>query len=159
MTERTISRRKLLSRATIGIGAALGAGWMVPGIAYILGPTGGRSGTTEWRPLGAADKVEIGVPSLFKTRVTRTSGWVTTEEDVAVYVYTEDGRDYVGLSNICTHLGCRVRWITEQQQYFCPCHVGIFAKDGSVVAGPPPRPLDRYGLRVADGVIQVQLEV
>ena len=65
----------------------------------------------------------------------------------------------IGLSNICTHLGCRVRWATDEQQYLCPCHIGIFAKDGTVVSGPPPRPLDSYDLRVEDGQIQVKLDL
>jgi Rieske Fe-S protein len=52
------------------------------------------------------------------------------------------------MSNICTHLGCRVRWIADQESFFCPCHNGVFDAQGSVVSGPPPRPLDRYEVKV-----------
>ncbi len=41
----------------------------------------------------------------------------------------------------CTHFGCIVSWREEEQDFYCPCHAGIFAPDGSVVAGPPPKPL------------------
>lgn len=41
----------------------------------------------------------------------------------------------------CTHFGCIVKWRTEEQDFFCPCHAGEFAPDGSVLAGPPPSPL------------------
>ena len=48
------------------------------------------------------------------------------------------------MSNICTHLGCRVRWVSGQEEFFCPCHDGVFDIDGNVVSGPPPRPLEAF---------------
>ena len=47
-------------------------------------------------------------------------------------------------SNVCTHLGCRVNWEADKNEYVCPCHDGHFGLDGKVVSGPPPRPLDVY---------------
>lgn len=96
---------------------------------------------------------------MFKARIERTTGWVTEEEKVSVYVITEDGREFRGLSNICTHLACRVRWIEDKEVFYCPCHNGVFAKTGEVISGPPPRPLDEFELRVEEGQIQVNLEV
>jgi menaquinol-cytochrome c reductase iron-sulfur subunit len=37
----------------------------------------------------------------------------------------------------------------------CPCHGGVYYKDGSVAAGPPPRPLERYPVRVQDGQVEI----
>lgn len=153
-----VDRRRFLSRVTIGIGAVLAAGWAIPGVAYVLSPARKEDGQAEWIPLGSADKVEIGLPALFKATVTRASGWVTSEEEVAVYVVTDDGREYRGFSNICTHLGCRVRWVTEQDGFFCPCHNAVFGSDGEVVSGPPPAPLEEFPLKVEDGQIYVSLE-
>lgn len=153
-----LTRRKFLSRVTLGVGAILAAGWAIPGVAYVLSPSKKTRGEAEWITLGSADKVEIGLPSLFKATVTRSSGWVTTEDEVAVYVVTQDGREFKGFSNICTHLGCRVRWVTEQNGFFCPCHNAVFGPDGQVVAGPPPRPLDEYPIKVENGQIFVSLE-
>ncbi|HLO34005.1 MAG TPA: ubiquinol-cytochrome c reductase iron-sulfur subunit, partial [Anaerolineales bacterium] len=64
------------------------------------------------------------------------------------YVLTQDGRDFIAMSNVCTHLGCRVRWIAEKNNFICPCHNGVFDKEGKVLAGPPPRPLNRYQVKV-----------
>ncbi len=132
---------------------------MVPAIIYVFGPAGARARTREWRPLGSIEKVDVGTPTLFKARIERTTGWVTEEEKVSVYVITEDGREFRGLSNICTHLACRVRWIEDKEVFYCPCHNGVFAKTGEVISGPPPRPLDEFELRVEGGQIQVNLEV
>jgi cytochrome b6-f complex iron-sulfur subunit len=41
----------------------------------------------------------------------------------------------------CTHFGCISKWLPEEKIFYCACHAGEFAPDGSVVAGPPPRPL------------------
>ena len=50
----------------------------------------------------------------------------------------------------CTHSGCEVSWLSDRQEYFCPCHDGVFAADGKVLAGPPPRPLAPYPLQVTE---------
>jgi len=85
--------------------------------------------------------------------VEKQVGWIVNEEEISAYILTDDGRNYIALSNICTHLGCRVRWISDQQQFFCPCHNAVFNKEGDVVSGPPPRPLDQYPVKVEDGQI------
>ena len=77
------------------------------------------------------------------------------EEEVSAYILTEDGRNFVAMSNICSHLGCRVRWISDQGQFFCPCHNAVFSKQGDVVTGPPPRPLDQYEVKVEDGQLHI----
>ena len=75
------------------------------------------------------------------------------KEELVVYVLTENQRDFIAMSNICTHLGYRARWISDRQEFFCPCHNGVFDKQANVVSGPPPRPLDRYQVKVEEGGI------
>ncbi|NIW47085.1 MAG: Rieske 2Fe-2S domain-containing protein [Gammaproteobacteria bacterium] len=142
-----LNRRNFIGWITGAIGALIGAAYTVPAIAYILGDSL-RTDVKNWILLGPTHKVEPGTPTLYKAQVTRTSGWVSTNDDLSVYVLTENGREYIALSNICTHLGCRVRWIAAQNQFYCPCHVGIFDKEGNVISGPAPRPLDRLPIMV-----------
>ena len=48
---------------------------------------------------------------------------------------------YKAFSNVCTHQGCLVNKITNGT-IDCPCHGSKYSiKDGSVTAGPAPRPL------------------
>lgn len=62
---------------------------------------------------------------------------------------------YVAYSQKCTHLSCAVYYSKESNQLECPCHQGFFSvADGSVLQGPPRRPLPRVTLAVADGRIQ-----
>lgn len=150
-----ISRRKFLARATAAIGGVITAGFGIPAVAYFISPTKRAERTSTWLSLGSSSKVEIGTPTLFKAEIDRTTGWVTETEEVSFYVITEDGRDYTALSNVCTHLGCRVRWVGDQGEFFCPCHGAVFSKDGQVVAGPPPRPLDSFAVRETNGTLEV----
>lgn len=57
----------------------------------------------------------------------------------------------------CTHALCRYAWAPEAARFKCRCHPGEFALDGTVLAGPPPRPLDRFPVRLAGDVIEVDV--
>ncbi len=150
-----LGRRNFLAIAIGAIGAVIGVVIAIPAVAYVVGPALKRKTSENWVRLGPTSKVELGTPTLFKTSIERQTGWILTEEELSIYILTEDGRDYIALSNVCTHLGCRVRWITDQGQYFCPCHNAAFDKIGQVVSGPPPRPLDRYETKVEDDQLYI----
>ena len=148
-------RRNFMKAAIAGIGGLIGTAIGLPAIPYIMGPALQKE-SDDWIQLGSISKVELNIPTLFKKTIETQTGWINTEEEISVYVLTSNGQDYVVMSNVCTHLACRVRWIPEKDSFFCPCHNGVFAKDGTVVAGPPPRPLDRFESKVEDGVIFIK---
>jgi menaquinol-cytochrome c reductase iron-sulfur subunit len=150
-----LDRRAFMKAAIVSIGGIIGAAIGIPAIPYIIGPAQ-KQDNADWIRLGAVSKVELNVPTLFKMTIETQTGWVSSEEEFSVYVLTENGQDYSVMSNVCTHLGCRVRWIPEEGEFFCPCHNAVFAKDGSVVDGPPPRPLDKFEYKVEDGSIFVK---
>jgi menaquinol-cytochrome c reductase iron-sulfur subunit len=143
-----ITRRNFMSMATWAIGGLIGLGMGIPAITYVLSPAKKNEASQDWISLGSATKVELNTPTLFKTTIKKQTGWIITDQEISIYILTENGRDFIAMSNICTHLGCRVRWISEEEQFFCPCHNGIFNKDGNVAGGPPPRPLDRFEVKV-----------
>jgi len=63
-------------------------------------------------------------------------------------------------SQKCTHLSCAVYFAKQENRIECPCHEGYFSvKDGSVLQGPPPRPLPRIVLkREGDNLIASGVE-
>lgn len=65
---------------------------------------------------------------------------------------------YKVFSSACTHLGCRVRWEENNQRFFCPCHRAVFDKDGKVLSGPPPRPLDEFKVEVEGKFVYMWVE-
>ena len=79
-----------------------------------------------------------------------------SEEDPAIAIRLADGA-LVAYSSVCTHLSCTVLWNSADTRIDCPCHDGRFDPlDGSVLAGPPPRPLPKIELvERQDGVYAV----
>ena len=67
---------------------------------------------------------------------------------------------FVALWWKCPHLGCTVQWLARepvedadrgfaQQGHFkCPCHSSQYSRNGQIVRGPAPRPMDRFPLRI-----------
>ena len=150
------SRRDFMAFSTWAIGGLISLGMGIPAVAYVIGPAVKARENQEWIRIGSAAKVELNTPTLFKTKIQKQTGWIINETELSIYVLTDNGRDYIAMSNVCTHLGCRVRWIADQTQFFCPCHNAVFDEAGEVVDGPPPRPLDRYEVKVEEGQLFVR---
>jgi menaquinol-cytochrome c reductase iron-sulfur subunit len=153
--KKTVTRRDFMKGAIASIMAFIAAGIGIPALAYIAGPALKKKATQNWVRLGSISKIPVGEPTLFNFKFTVQTGWIVDEQEATVYVITDNGRDFVALSNVCTHLGCRVRWLADKNSFFCPCHNGQFDKDGNVLGGPPPRPLDKYELKVENDQLYV----
>lgn len=63
-------------------------------------------------------------------------------------VHTDAGIN--ALYKICTHLGCIFPWSDAAKIFACPCHGSQFQLDGTYIAGPAPRDLDRFTFEVLD---------
>lgn len=75
-----------------------------------------------------------------------------------IIVFEDASQQLRALSAKCTHEGCTVQFSAGESVIWCACHNGRFDLDGRVLAGPPPRPLDRFtAAREADGAVVVQL--
>jgi Rieske Fe-S protein len=70
----------------------------------------------------------------------------------AIVIYTPSGlRAY---SAVCTHFACLVKWNPESGKIECPCHAGFFkADDGTVLSGPPPKPLTSIPITEKDNTL------
>ena len=65
------------------------------------------------------------------------------------------GGDLRAFSAVCTHLQCTVQYRDDLQQIWCACHNGHYDLNGVNIAGPPPRPLERYGVRALPSQIHI----
>ena len=150
----TTTRRTFMQRAIAAIGGLITAGFGIPAVGYIISPAM-QEKIENWIFLGSTTGVKPGVPTLMKTTIERKTGWITDTVEYAAFVHTEDGENFAAMSNVCPHLGCRVRWIDDQEIFFCPCHNASFDKNGAVLDGPPPRPLDRYEVKNEDDQLYI----
>jgi len=148
-------RREFLTRVSIALGALGAAIVGIPVVGFLLAPFLEKPSQV-WRPVGAVDSFRPGMtvkvdfpdssPLPWAGVVARTAAWLRREPDGTFVAFTVN----------CTHLGCPVRWLPDAGLFMCPCHGGVYYKDGAVAAGPPPRPLPRYPVRVRDGQVEIQ---
>lgn len=70
--------------------------------------------------------------------------------------------DFLALSSVCPHLGCRVHWEPQHERFFCPCHNGAFDRSGRATEGPPAaagQQLVRFPVQVDRGMLLVEVPV
>jgi cytochrome b6-f complex iron-sulfur subunit len=85
--------------------------------------------------LGALDSIAIG-----DSRTIRFGRYP------ALVIHSEQN-ELVEYSAVCTHFACIVKWNPDSGMIECPCHAGFYDPlDGSVISGPPPRPLEKIAL-------------
>jgi Rieske Fe-S protein len=158
MTKSTsLSRREFVNITVGAIGTVIVLSIGVPGVAYVLGPGWKVAKTDAWIPVGKVDKFEAGKPTLVSFTRTTVNGWEKTTNSYGVYVTVPDSGDPYVLSNICPHLACRVNWKDDSQEYHCPCHSAVFDIHGTVVSGPPPRPMTQYETKIENGTLYFKL--
>lgn len=96
----------------------------------------------------------VGQPVEVPFTMTNASG--ATESSAVWMLKAADG-SLTAYDPRCTHALCRYRWVAAASRFECNCHAGHFALDGSVISGPPPRPLNKFPLTQAGGTITVEV--
>jgi len=75
----------------------------------------------------------------------------------ATWLVKKASGDLVAFDPRCTHGLCHYMWSEDAARFKCGCHEGQFALDGTVLAGPPPRALDRFPVRQVGSTIEIDV--
>lgn len=110
----------------------------------------------KWIPAGKLDEFEIGKTVRVPFVDPSPLPWAGITAKSAAWLRRNSAQEFIAFSVNCTHLGCPVRWLPDAELFMCPCHGGVYYKDGSVAAGPPPKPLVRYEVRVVNGQVEIK---
>lgn len=153
--EISVSRRNFLMKFSLGLGglAAFLAG--VPILGALFQPIINKK-KQKWRNVGKLSEFKVGETKLIKFENAEESAWAGVSANSAAWVRHKENGEFVCFSANCTHLGCPVRWEKDAELFMCPCHGGVYYKDGTVAAGPPPKPLTQYSIRVKNNEIEVK---
>jgi len=147
-----LDRRRLLARLGIFVGSVSAAIVGIPSIAFLLGL---RKAPEVWRSLGAADSFQVGQTVEVSFLDSSPLPWSGVTAKTAAWLRRENPEQFIAFAINCTHLGCPVRWLPNADLFMCPCHGGVFYKNGAVASGPPPKPLVTYPVRVRDGMVEI----
>ncbi len=141
-------RRRALVLFVNSVVALIGGGLTAILGAFALRPAAKPDG--RWLRAGALLDLTPNVPVPRVLAISREDGWYRERTRETVFLVWDGDKTVHALSATCTHLGCQVRWDADATKFRCPCHGGVFDVQGNVVAGPPPRPLDRVEARLDD---------
>lgn len=152
-------RRSFLAGLLAVGSATVGALLAVPLIRFALHPVLARTTETSWSDVGKTDEFQnLAAPIKKLVSIEQRDGWRRNMIEKPVYV-TKDARgELIVLSAVCTHLGCTVPWVEKESRFICPCHLGMFAADGALLGGPPPRNMDRLETKIEDGTVKTRYQ-
>ncbi len=148
------TRRQFFQQVLAWIGGLISLGIGAPLLGFGVLPAL-KEEESGWARLGPVELFPTGEPTLVPMTSVSPKPWPEEPVKHAVYVLKKGETEFVVYDIRCTHGGCPVRWVKPVQKFFSPCHGGVFDVDGRVLAGPPPRPLDRYEVKIEDGVLYV----
>ena len=146
-------RRKAMSSLLMAGGLTAGYGCFFGYAAKMF--VSGHDPKKAWLYVTAAGKMSKGAT----IRYTSPTG-----ETVIITRMGDSGAvdDFIALSDVCPHLGCRVHWDPAKDRFICPCHNGQFDRVGRPLAGPPAQAnqqLTRYPLRIDNGLLYILVAV
>ena len=147
-----VNRRKFLVRLSITLGSIGAALVALPSVAFLLGL---RKSPQIWRTVGSLNDFKIGSTVNVAFEDPSPLPWAGVTAQTTAWLRRVDEQEFIAFSTICTHLGCPVRWLADADLFMCPCHGGVFYADGRVASGPPPKPLNRYPVRVNNDDVQI----
>ncbi|TWU28077.1 QcrA and Rieske domain-containing protein [Bythopirellula polymerisocia] len=147
-------RRSFHARLSMILSAIIGALIVLPGVGFVLAPIFKKT-NQKWRMLGKVDDFKEGATVLVNFEDPSSEVWAGVTAKTAAWLRRVDESEFIAFSINCRHLGCPVRWVEGPELFMCPCHGGVYYKDGTVAGGPPPEPLDRYQVRVRDGAVEI----
>jgi thiosulfate dehydrogenase [quinone] large subunit len=172
-----VDRRRLVlagrSAVVLGIGV-LGFGGLTALLGRLAGGTkshGTGSALTGPKPRGgqspsavrhhrsrsaASPAPGVAIGSTSQVPVGEAGRFTDPHTGQPAYVVHTSASTFVAFGAVCTHAGCIVEFDASSLQFVCPCHGGRYdARNGRVVAGPPPSPLPSIPVHIVSGTIRV----
>ncbi|HZP53828.1 Rieske (2Fe-2S) protein [Actinocrinis sp.] len=153
------SRRTVLRAAGVG-GAAAAIG--LTAAACSSSSSGSSTGSSQNNAAagggssasaGSGSGSGSGSSALAATSDIPVDGGKIVNTDGGIVITQPASGTYKAFTAICTHSGCTVGSVSDNQ-ITCPCHGSVFsAKDGSVINGPAQAPLAAKNIKVDGGQI------
>lgn len=157
MGKQRVTRRQFLNYTLTGVGGFMAAGVLMPMVRFAVDPVLQKGADGDYvvtnQKIADITTEPVRVDFSFEQK----DAWYVSEVTNTAWVYKNDNGEIIALSPVCKHLGCNVDWNTDAanpEHFFCPCHNGLYTKDGTNVPGTPPiGPLDVYTHQEVDGYL------
>lgn len=164
LNDKELTRRQLLTKATIGVGGVMGTllvggptlAALAPAVQHEDFPRIDLGAVDDFRTSeGKYQKItlELAPKSAdpYVSKLVAYVRWNGAKPKADSLTGVKD--EFTILSNRCAHLGCPVQ--NSGDTFVCPCHGGQYGGDGERTGGPPVRPLDRFQWELAGDRLMV----
>jgi menaquinol-cytochrome c reductase iron-sulfur subunit len=148
------TRRTFHLAAIYVLGALISLALAIPTVIYLLVPPKGRK-QSAFIDAGDISQLTPGQPVELSFQQETLDGWRLETNKKTAWVGKGADNKVIAFGPQCTHLGCAYHFEAAMNQFVCPCHGSDFALDGKVLAGPAPRPLDRYVTKIENNRLQI----
>jgi Rieske Fe-S protein len=138
LAKQRVSRRRFMIMTINAVGAGTALLIAAPIVGSVLSPVFAKR-KTPWVLVADISRVAVGAPTAYVVNL-NLNGKV----------------QMITLSNVCSHMQCDVHWDLNLQQFFCPCHGGLYSIEGVNIGGPPPWPLFRYEHKLVGTTLYVR---
>jgi quinol---cytochrome c reductase iron-sulfur subunit, bacillus type len=150
-----ITRRRFLEKVCFGLSGLCAAVLGIPLVGFIVAPIFGKA-RGKWISIGKITDFKVGTTVNVTITDPSPLAWAGITAKTALWLRRVSEDKFVAFSVNCTHMGCPVRWLADADLFMCPCHGGVYYNDGTVAAGPPPKPLIRYDVRTVNGRVEIK---
>jgi menaquinol-cytochrome c reductase iron-sulfur subunit len=147
-------RRGFFVAAIYGLWGLITAAIAIPAGVYLLFPPRAKK-AGEWVETTDLSQLKVKEPEEVVFRRNRVDGWKVVSEKTTTWLVKMSDQDVIAYAPQCTHLGCAYHWEESSKNFVCPCHTSAFSIDGKVLAGPAPRPLDRFAVKLEGGKVLI----
>lgn len=140
---------KLVCRVTMFGYAML---MVIPGARFLIEPLLRKSSQNGHpRRVTRLGALLVDVPKPFAIKGSRQDAWTLYPEQTLGRIFlVRRGEDTVeAFTAECPHVGCAIEYKSGDEEFFCPCHRGVFDAQGAVVPSEklgwknaPPRDMD-----------------
>jgi menaquinol-cytochrome c reductase iron-sulfur subunit len=151
------SRRRFLGIVVGLFTSLMGLALAVPFLGSIIGSSA-RSRKNLFAKAVPLAGLPDGSPVDVAYKQMTSDGFLRSQAVRHVWVVKRSATEATVFSPVCPHLGCRYDWDAADRLFKCPCHGSVFRMDGTVAAGPAPRPLDTLPAEIRQGVLYVEWE-
>ena len=151
------ARRLFLTKVSVGLTGLIGLAIAPPIAAALLEPLLDRA-PNQWRDVGALADFKVAETVLVSFDNSLSVAWAGKSGRTGAWLRRVDEQNFEAFTLNCSHLGCPVRWEGKAELFLCPCHGGVYYKDGSVAGGPPPHGLVKYPVKVTQDRVFVLAE-
>lgn len=156
--KKEISRQEFMKLSVAALATLSGVVMGIPLLSSLIGPALQKT-QQHFAKIAQVSAINTGTPEDLNFAYVTEDAYIKSTDLHNVWVLKNSDTDVTVFSPICPHLGCRYTWQSDSEHFVCPCHGSVFSKDGKVLGGPAPRPLDTLPTKIENGDLYVEWEM